>query len=57
MLPLAGRLRDSKTGELLTGQTTAGRGTYIDCPNIDLYEQSSDSKTTKLFAEYCLLGD
>jgi hypothetical protein len=46
-----------KPGNYLLVRHPAGSGTYMDCPNIDLYEQSANAKTTKLLAEYCLLGE
>jgi len=48
--------RVPKPGGYLVFRLPAGGGTYTDCQNVDLYERSADSQTTKLFGEYCVLG-
>jgi hypothetical protein len=46
-----------KPGNYLLVKSPAGSSTYMDCPNIDLYEQPTDSKMKKLLAKFCLLGE
>jgi hypothetical protein len=46
-----------KDGDYLLLRAPSGKGRYMDCPNIDLYEKSAFRKQGKKIGEYCLLGN
>ena len=46
-----------KGGEYLMLRTPPGKGTYTDCPNVDLYERSASRKQGRKIGEFCLLGN
>jgi hypothetical protein len=46
-----------KEGRYLMIRVTHGTATYMDCPNVDLYEKSLSHKRGKKIGRYCFLGE
>jgi hypothetical protein len=46
-----------KEGHYLMRRGIQGKATYMDCPNVNLYERSASGKQGKKIGQYCLLGE
>jgi hypothetical protein len=46
-----------KTGRYVFTKAPAGKGPYMDCSNISLYQKSTSTVPITKIADYCLLSD
>lgn len=46
-----------KEGDYVLVRFPRGKGPYMDCPNVYLYEQPAPSRRGQRIGEYCLLGE
>jgi hypothetical protein len=47
----------TKEGIYVMSRVISGKATYMDCPNVDLYEKDTRHRQGRKIGEYCFLGE